>query len=474
MFNRALIQLLILCFAFSGSVGATGNSGTSAGGKSLAPRVSLNQHGDFLILGNTMGWDCAAVGASPIVGTVGSCGSNVIDTSPDVLWRSNDAGGTAVADASITPELARTSAMLILPPGASISHVYIYWAGQLIGVANDQEILLERLDGTGWALTSEAVVADATWTTASDYYQCVADVTSYVQQNGGGVYRVSGLDAEMPESVDDELFFAAWSMVVIYEQLSAPLRHLEVWDGLDLVSTGSTCFVSMSGFEIPAVDFDAKLGVVGYEGDDYFVGDELRFGVAPLDASDNLSSAVNPPDNIFNGTRSDRGAPVSNNGDLPQMTGTVGTMCGIDIDVFDVTPQVGPSQTTADMEAVTRDDTYFVGVAVFSTSTLGSPSGVPEAIASQVELHSCTPNPFNPQTTIAFDRPRQTAVNLRVFDVSGRLVRVLVDGELYGQGRNEATWNGRDDDDTQVAAGVYFYRLDAGNYTETKRMALVK
>jgi len=84
------------------------------------------------------------------------------------------------------------------------------------------------------------------------------------------------------------------------------------------------------------------------------------------------------------------------------------------------------------------------------------------------------PNPFNPQTTIAFELPNEQAVSLRVFDLSGRLVRVLVDGEVYGQGHSEATWNGRDDSGRQVAAGMYFYRLGAGDYTETKRMALVK
>jgi len=84
------------------------------------------------------------------------------------------------------------------------------------------------------------------------------------------------------------------------------------------------------------------------------------------------------------------------------------------------------------------------------------------------------PNPFNPQTTIAFELPNEQAVSLRIFDVSGRLVRELVDGEIYAQGRSEVTWNGRDDDGRQVAAGVYFYRLDAGEFSESKPMALVK
>lgn len=90
------------------------------------------------------------------------------------------------------------------------------------------------------------------------------------------------------------------------------------------------------------------------------------------------------------------------------------------------------------------------------------------------KLQQNHPNPFNPHTTIAFDLPKQTAVSLRVFDVSGRLVTVLLEGEIEGAGRREVVWTGRDDYGQQVAAGVYFYRLDAGEYSETKRMALVK
>lgn len=77
------------------------------------------------------------------------------------------------------------------------------------------------------------------------------------------------------------------------------------------------------------------------------------------------------------------------------------------------------------------------------------------------------PNPFNPRTTIAFDLPKQESVSLRIFDVSGRLVRVLVDGDVTPGGRHESRWNGRDDDGRRVASGTYFYRLEAGEYSET-------
>jgi len=89
-------------------------------------------------------------------------------------------------------------------------------------------------------------------------------------------------------------------------------------------------------------------------------------------------------------------------------------------------------------------------------------------------LYGSVPNPFNPRATIAFELPGREAVTLRVFDTAGCLVKTVLDGEIYGQGRHEAVWRGRDDSGRQCASGTYFYRLEAGSFCETKRMTLLK
>ena len=101
-------------------------------------------------------------------------------------------------------------------------------------------------------------------------------------------------------------------------------------------------------------------------------------------------------------------------------------------------------------------------------------SPVPQASQGGYVLYAASPNPFNPQATISFDLPSEMAVNLRVYDVSGRLVDVLVNGEVAQQGRNEVIWRGRDLSGRQCPSGTYFYRLEAGGYSETKRMTLLK
>jgi hypothetical protein len=84
------------------------------------------------------------------------------------------------------------------------------------------------------------------------------------------------------------------------------------------------------------------------------------------------------------------------------------------------------------------------------------------------------PNPFNPSTTIAFDVATAGEVRIEIYDVSGALVRTLVNGEK-GIGRHVATWDGRDGVGNQVHTGVYFYRMTAPGYTsQAKKMLLLK
>jgi hypothetical protein len=78
------------------------------------------------------------------------------------------------------------------------------------------------------------------------------------------------------------------------------------------------------------------------------------------------------------------------------------------------------------------------------------------------------PNPFNPSTTIRYDLPRRAHVSLSVFNTLGQQVASLVEGE------EEAGYHEVQFDASQVSSGVYFYRLCAGKYVETKKMLLMR
>jgi hypothetical protein len=95
------------------------------------------------------------------------------------------------------------------------------------------------------------------------------------------------------------------------------------------------------------------------------------------------------------------------------------------------------------------------------------------AVPELLVLAQNHPNPFNPKTSIRFGLPAAADVLLTVFDVNGRAVRTLVDGDLPA-GTRVVEWDGRDDGGKALATGVYFYRLDAGEERIQKKMLLLK
>lgn len=94
-------------------------------------------------------------------------------------------------------------------------------------------------------------------------------------------------------------------------------------------------------------------------------------------------------------------------------------------------------------------------------------------IPREYSLGQNSPNPFNPSTLIHFAIPRAASVSLKVYNIVGQEVADLLIGTLPA-GAFWTTWNGTDMNGKAVSSGVYFYRLQAGDYTETKKMLLMK
>ncbi|MCK4546437.1 MAG: T9SS type A sorting domain-containing protein [Candidatus Eisenbacteria sp.] len=93
--------------------------------------------------------------------------------------------------------------------------------------------------------------------------------------------------------------------------------------------------------------------------------------------------------------------------------------------------------------------------------------------AAQPRLEPVHPNPFNPTTNIRFHLPETARLGLSIYDISGRLVKVLASGE-HEAGTYTETWNGRDRRGVEVGPGVYFVRLEAGEKVLSRKMVLVK
>jgi hypothetical protein len=233
----------------------------------------------------------------------------------------------------------------------------------------------------------------------------------------------------------------------------------------------------------------------------------------------NFNGATTPNSNGYNGashvsvqlltgngdpiTATMRGGwPAPNATAVAPVTGTSGTNVQLQVEgtgfakVGDVELVLGPATFTAtSVEWVGKDriladfDLTGAGDGVYDVvaynpggtsdvlagafEVTGAPTGVDDPTPSQFALRANYPNPFNPSTTIRYDVASRSEVSLQVFDVSGALVRTLVNG-VKEAGSYTIDWDGRNDQGNTASSGVYFYRLSAPGFSDVRKMTLLK
>ncbi|MBK8551286.1 MAG: T9SS type A sorting domain-containing protein [Ignavibacteria bacterium] len=114
--------------------------------------------------------------------------------------------------------------------------------------------------------------------------------------------------------------------------------------------------------------------------------------------------------------------------------------------------------------------TYYNGVFRSTNSTLTSLSSQVNSSPEGFRLEQNYPNPFNPGTVIRYSIPENSFVTLKIYDVLGHEVATLVN-----ENQNRGTYNYQlSIVNYQLSSGIYFYKLETDNFTETRRMILVK
>ena len=88
-------------------------------------------------------------------------------------------------------------------------------------------------------------------------------------------------------------------------------------------------------------------------------------------------------------------------------------------------------------------------------------------------IHHNYPNPFNPVTTLRYDLPENSYVNVTVYDLLGKKVKTLVN-TTQDAGFKSVIWNATNDYGKPVSAGVYLYQIQAGEFVQTRKMVLLK
>ncbi|MFH1864916.1 MAG: C25 family cysteine peptidase [Candidatus Eisenbacteria bacterium] len=123
----------------------------------------------------------------------------------------------------------------------------------------------------------------------------------------------------------------------------------------------------------------------------------------------------------------------------------------------------------------------FVGVGIdiewepFLEEDPGSRGGhhEPDGAVARYDLDQNRPNPFNPTTVVSYAVPRESRVRIAVYDLSGRIVRVLLD-EMRPPGKHSVTWNGRNERGLPVGSGVYFCQMQAGSFVKSRKLIVLK
>lgn len=95
------------------------------------------------------------------------------------------------------------------------------------------------------------------------------------------------------------------------------------------------------------------------------------------------------------------------------------------------------------------------------------------ALPTEFALSQNVPNPFNPTTDISFALPKDSRVSLSIYNVLGQHVKTLVD-DFMRAGLQTVSWDGTDNSGRTVASGVYFYKLNANDFSSTKKMMMLK
>ena len=357
------LLLLLICIALPRVQAQYRNEGLS---------FSENIKGDIAIFGNTLMNLVKPDGTVDITAMNGNSadGNSIYDNGAFGLanMQYTDIDGNSGFGAGTRNS---SSAALILPSGVNtIKLARLYWGGRVL--SSDFNITLPinqtikiRKGSNGDYREYAATQFDKTirneGTDSSFYfYQAFADITDMVRQKRAGTYTV-GNGPFSTGTGGDFGNYGGWSIVVVYENPALSFNSVRLYDGFQQVYNGGgviTTDITLTGLNVPSGVLsagDAHMGIITWEGDAKYNGDKLSIN------NNFFSNALNPFDNIMNGTITKNGVNVTNKN--PNYTDQM----GIDIDQFDVGAGYGilPNASSVALQFETSQDQFFFGVISF-------------------------------------------------------------------------------------------------------------
>ena len=255
---------------------------------------------------------------------------------------------------------------------------------------------------------------------------------------------------------------------------SAPTSFDSVW--VDQVSAGAGTYAAVD------VNFfnerDVKIAELALSyGNDRLTLDSITFAGTRGDAASNKSYQFNPASHtIYIAADFGESSPLSpGSGALAKLHFTAQPSAPDTVVVIDSTRYAGVLSTVITMTAVDANR-QFTPIFRPGSVTIQSATDVDDILDNLPTAYALLqnyPNPFNPTTEIEFSLPKPGDVSLVVYNLLGQEVRTLAYGN-YGAGHYRVTFDGRSEGGTQLASGMYFYRLTTAGFTQSRKMLLVK
>jgi uncharacterized repeat protein (TIGR01451 family) len=286
--------------------------------------------------------------------------NNCADTRSGVASGSNSDYDSEFVDSDSDNSTSNSSsASLSLPSGSTVLWAGLYW-GARSSTSTRSQIKFKPAN-SGIYSTLNATQLDST-AAAPNAYQGFVEVTAQVQTGGNGTYWGAGITAD--NGNDGTGFYAGWSLVVVYQNNSLPLRNLTVFDGFASVSNGNNVTTTASGLLTPTTGtFNAYVGTVTYEGDQGISGDTFQVTNTTTNVTTTIFDALNPNTNFFNSSITSVGTRISaKNPDYVNQL-------GFDVDTVSIASAntvLGNAATSARLTFNSTQDLYFPGVLTFA------------------------------------------------------------------------------------------------------------
>jgi hypothetical protein len=260
-----------------------------------------------------------------------------------------------------------SSADLALPSGSNtILFARLYWGARIDSGAYSQSLdtlkkIRLRKGTTG--NYSQIIAQDLDTIVSSDrtnlVYQASADITAFIQSNGGGTYTVADIPLTELDLTGGQ--YGGWAITVAYENPTLPYYSIRVYDGFAQVynaGNAGTLAITLTGLNVPGTPLaaaDAVMGSVAWEGDASLSGDYIKINNVTV------SNLLNPSNNFFNGSISKDAVFVSSKN--PNYSNQM----GVDIDEVNVGSgyNIGANATSINILFGTTADMYFPGVFTF-------------------------------------------------------------------------------------------------------------